>query len=111
MYTCYVSPCVEACPIHQDIPEYIQLMGEGKVAEALAVILDKNALPNITGWICDHQCQNHCTRLDYEGPVKIREMKRLAAEEGLSEFLSEIWVKPDEPADVKAAVVGAGPAG
>ena len=61
---CYVSPCVSACPIHQDIPEYVQLMGEGKVAEALAVILDKNALPNITGWICDHQCQNHCTRLD-----------------------------------------------
>ncbi|MGN0907813.1 MAG: putative selenate reductase subunit YgfK [Bullifex sp.] len=108
---CYVSPCVEACPIHQDIPEYVQLMGEGKVAEALAVILDKNALPNITGWICDHQCQNHCTRLDYEGPVKIREMKRLAAEEGLDEYLSEIWVKPEEPADVKAAVVGAGPAG
>ncbi len=108
---CYVSPCVEACPIHQDIPEYIQLMGEGKVAEALAVILDKNALPNITGWICDHQCQNHCTRLDYEGPVKIRQMKKLAAEEGLSEFLSEIWVKPEDPADVKAAVVGAGPAG
>ncbi len=108
---CYVSPCVEACPIHQDIPEYVQLMGEGKVAEALAVILDKNALPNITGWICDHQCQNHCTRLDYEGPVKIREMKRLAAEEGIEEYLKEIWVKPGEPADVKAAVVGAGPAG
>ena len=108
---CYVSPCVSACPIHQDIPEYIQLMGEGKVAEALAVILDKNALPNITGWICDHQCQNHCTRLDYEGPVKIREMKRLAALEGLDEYLNEIWVKPSDPADVKAAVVGAGPAG
>ena len=108
---CYVSPCVSACPIHQDIPEYIQLMGEGKVAEALAVILDKNALPNITGWICDHQCQNHCTRLDYEGPVKIREMKRLAAQQGLDEYLSEIWEKPSEPANVKAAVVGAGPAG
>ena len=108
---CYVSPCVSACPIHQDIPEYVQLMGEGKVAEALAVILDKNALPNITGWICDHQCQNHCTRLDYEGPVKIREMKRLAAQQGLDEYLSEIWEKPSEPANVKAAVVGAGPAG
>ncbi len=108
---CYVAPCVESCPIHQDIPEYIQLMGEGKEAEALAVILDKNALPNITGWICDHNCQNHCTRMDYEGPVEIRAIKRLAAEMGKKEYLKEIWSKPEDPADVKAAVVGAGPAG
>lgn len=108
---CYVAPCVQACPIHQDIPEYIQLMGEGRTAEALAVILEKNALPNITGWICDHQCQLHCTRMDYEGAVNIREVKRLAAENGYKEYISEIWQKPEDPADVKAAVVGAGPAG
>ena len=108
---CFVAPCVEACPIHQDIPDYIALAGEGRWAEALGLIYLKNALPNITGWICDHQCQNHCTRMDYEGPVAIREVKRLAAEKGRAEFLSEIWEKPEEPADVKAAVIGAGPAG
>ena len=108
---CFVAPCVEACPIHQDIPDYIALAGEGRWAEALGLIYLKNALPNITGWICDHQCQNHCTRMDYEGPVAIREIKRLAAVNGRDEFLSEIWEKPDEPADVKAAVIGAGPAG
>ena len=111
LYDCYVAPCVEACPIHQDIPEYVQLMGEGKYAEALAVIYEKNALPNITGWICDHQCQLHCTRMDYEGAICIRELKRLAAEKGYDEYFKEIWEKPEEPADVKAAVVGAGPAG
>ena len=108
---CFVAPCVEACPIHQDIPDYIALAGEGRWAEALGLIYLKNALPNITGWICDHQCQNHCTRMDYESPVAIREIKRLAAEKGRDEFLSEIWEKPEEPADVKAAVIGAGPAG
>ncbi len=108
---CFVAPCVESCPIHQDIPDYIALAGEGRWAEAIGLIYLKNALPNITGWICDHQCQNHCARLDYEGPVEIREIKRLAAEKGFKEFHDEIWEKPDEPSDVKAAVIGAGPAG
>ena len=108
---CFVAPCVESCPIHQDIPDYVALAGEGRWAEAIGLIYLKNALPNITGWICDHQCQNHCTRLDYEGPVQIRAIKKLAAEKGMDEFLADIWEKPEESADVKAAVIGAGPAG
>ena len=111
LFDCYVAPCVEACPIHQPIPEYVALAGEGRLAEALSIIYTSNALPNITGWICDHQCQNHCTRMDYEGPVQIREVKRIAAEKGFDEFKASMWEKPDEPADVKAAVIGAGPAG
>ena len=77
---CYVAPCVNACAIHQDIPEYVQLVGEGRYGEALSVIYEKNALPAITSHICDHQCQLHCTRMDYEGAVKIRDMKRIAVE-------------------------------
>ena len=111
LFDCYVAPCVEACPIHQPIPEYVALAGEGRLAEGLSLIYTSNALPNITGWICDHQCQNHCTRMDYEGPVQIREVKRIAAEKGFDEFKASMWEKPDEPADVKAAVIGAGPAG
>jgi putative selenate reductase len=106
---CYVAPCVVACPIHQAIPDYIQLVGEGRYADALEVIYDTNALPNLTGYICDHQCQYHCTRLDYEGTVQIREMKKIAAENGFAEYIKR-WEKP-EKADVKAAVIGAGPAG
>lgn len=111
LFDCFVAPCVEACPIHQPIPDYIQLAGDGRLAEALGLIYMTNALPNITGWICDHQCQNHCTRLDYEGPVKIREVKRLCAENGFKEYKKEIWGGVEEPADTKAAVIGAGPAG
>ncbi len=106
---CYIAPCVVACPIHQMIPDYIQLVGEGRYADALEVIYDSNALPNLTGYICDHQCQYHCTRMDYEGAVKIREMKKIAAENGFEEYL-ERWEKP-ESTDIRAAVIGAGPAG
>ena len=27
---CFVAPCVEACPIGQDIPDYIALVGKGR---------------------------------------------------------------------------------
>ncbi len=109
MFDCYVAPCTVACPIHQDVPEYLYLIGEGQYAEALAVIYDKNALPNITGHICDHQCMYNCTRMDYEGAVEIREMKRIAVDNGYDEYIKD-WEAPDQ-SDFSAAVVGAGPAG
>lgn len=108
-YDCYVAPCTVACPIGQDVPEYIYLVGNGQYAEALSVIYEKNALPNITGHICDHQCMFNCTRLDYEGSVEIREMKKIAVENGFEEYLST-WESPGKT-KIKAAVIGAGPAG
>ncbi len=110
LFDCYVAPCQTACPIHQDVPEYVQLVGQGRYGEALAVIYDKNALPAITGHICDHQCQLHCTRMDYEGAVRIRDMKRIAVENGFEEY-KQLWEGPTDKAEIKAAVVGAGPAG
>lgn len=110
LFDCFSAPCIEACPIHQDIPDYIALTGDGRYAEALELIYQDNALPNITCNICDHQCQFHCSRMDYEGAVKIRDMKKTAVEKGSEEFYSK-FEPLDPPADVKAAVVGAGPAG
>ena len=110
MFDCYISPCMQACPIHQNIPDYVGLVGDGNYAEALRLIYEGNALPNITCNICDHQCQFHCARMDYEGAVNIRQMKKIAVEKGSAEYLAT-WQAPQAPADVKAAVVGAGPAG
>lgn len=112
LFDCYVAPCVEHCPIHQMIPDYIALAGEGRLAEALAVIYLDNALPNITGYICDHMCQNHCTRNDYEGPVKIRNVKKIVARDGYEGYMKDIFEKSDNSDSAyKAAVIGGGPAG
>ena len=110
LYDCCVAPCEAACAIGQDIPEYIRLVGQGKYDEALAAISSKNALPAITGYICDHQCMFHCTRLDYEGPVKIRDMKRIAAEKGIRRRSSDFRATNGN-STIKVAVIGAGPAG
>lgn len=110
MTNCYVAPCVTACAIEQHIPEYIRLVGEGRYADALALIYERNALPSITGSICDHQCQIRCTRLDYDGPVNIREIKLMAVEKGMTEWRRR-WSAPARRKGPKVAVVGAGPAG
>ena len=106
---CFYAPCSEGCPIHQDIPQYVALTGEGKYKEALEVILEKNALPFITGTLCAHNCMTKCTRNFYEESVNIRGTKLTAAEHGYEQLIGEI--KAGEPIGKKVAVVGGGPAG
>ena len=107
---CFVAPCMNACPIHQDVPDYIRLVGEGRFEDALALIYSKNPLPHITGYICDHQCMFHCTRLDYDESVNIRELKRIAAEKGYDRYIRRPHGISAPDAD-QVAVIGAGPAG
>lgn len=106
---CYTAPCEDACPIHQDISTYMQLAGEGKYEEAFKVILDKNALPFITGTICAHGCMSHCTRNFYDSPVQIRDTKLECAEHGFDAVIAS--VKAAGSSNKKVAVVGGGPSG
>lgn len=114
LFDCYVAPCVTACPIGQHVPEYIRLVSQKRYADALEMIYERNALPSMTGHICDHQCQLVCTRLDYEGCLNIREVKKLAVLNGMDEYkqrLSGRGELPSAGAGRRVAVVGAGPAG
>lgn len=106
---CFEAPCRDGCPIRQDIPAYIRLLGEGKALEALRVIAARNPLPNITGEICPQRCADKCMRGFYEGAVDIRGLKREAADKAFDAFCAELRA----PAGVgkRAAVVGGGPAG
>ncbi len=126
-HDCYRAPCVEACPIGQHVPEYIRLVGEGRYGEALELIYEQNALPGITGYICDHACQHNCTRLDYEGCLNIRELKKIAflngkdretrtgpsATAGLhtAGLQTSAADRADSTDHPRCAVIGAGPAG
>ncbi|MGD9667130.1 MAG: putative selenate reductase subunit YgfK [Synergistaceae bacterium] len=107
---CFVAPCTEGCPIRQDVPEYISLVGEKKYSEALEVILDKNPLPFITGTICTHRCMGSCTRNHYEESVAIRDVKLKAAEEGFKTVIDRIS-PAEHMTEARAAVIGGGPAG
>lgn len=110
IYDCAIAPCTIGCPINQQIPEYVALVGAKKYDEAFKVIVKDNASPSITGTICDHKCQFKCTRLDYDESVLIRDMKKIAAVQAQDNYLDSI-----QPAEVKtgkkAVVIGAGAAG
>jgi len=82
LWDCVVAPCVEACAVEQDVPEYAWLIAQGDYDRALQVILARNPLPGVTGYVCTHLCQTKCTRNDYEESVAIRTLKRIAEERG-----------------------------
>ena len=87
----------------------MQLAGEEKYKEALQVILNRNALPFITGTICAHGCQSHCTRNFYESPVQIRDTKLECAKAAYESVLSSL--KKEDCCHKKVAIVGGGPSG
>lgn len=104
-FDCIAAPCVAACPVLQDIPEYVGQLAQGDPQASLAAILAKNPLPAVTGYVCPAFCEKRCTRWNYERPVGIRALKRFAAENAAVEL------RPAAPVGRKVAVVGAGPAG
>jgi putative selenate reductase len=109
LHDCFAAPCVEACPVNQKVPAYIKEQGAGLSDQALATILSDNPLPHITGVLCDHVCQERCSRIDYEGSVRIRDVKLAAAR------AANIPAMPLPPelgvTGGRTAVIGAGPAG
>ena len=107
---CFTAPCKGGCPIHQDIPEYIELCRKGLYGPALKLITEKNALPFITGTICAHRCQNKCSRNFYEESVQIRNTKLVAATKGYGALMADIKV-PAKVEGKKAAIIGGGPTG
>ena len=79
---CVVAPCVATCPACQDVPTYVAHLAGGHVDSALAAVLVRNPLPGITGHICTARCESRCTRANVDRPVRIRDLKRFAAERG-----------------------------
>jgi putative selenate reductase len=107
LWDCVVAPCVEACAVEQDVPEYAWLIAQGEYDRALEVILARNPLPGVTGYVCTRLCETRCTRNDYEETVAIRALKRLAEERGHAEYASKRTV----PTGRRVAIVGSGPSG
>ncbi len=105
MFDCITAPCSDACATRQDIPDYLWHTSQGAIDKAFGVILRTNPFPSVTGMVCDHLCQAKCTRINYDDPLQIREVKR---------FISghdEPSLKPAPENGLRAAVIGAGPAG
>jgi len=105
-FNCIAAPCVDSCPAHQDIPEYMFFAARGEWEKAFEVILRVNPFPTVTGMVCDHSCQYRCTRLNYDNELKIRDIKRFIAEQKPS--ISDSLPQKNS---FNVAIIGAGPAG
>ena len=106
-FDCAAAPCMSGCPAEQDIPRYLDAVARGDFELAWRVITATNPFPNVQGMACNHQCQSRCTRINYDKPLMIREVKRFVAEK-MAEAASGV---PAAQTGKRAAVIGAGPAG
>jgi NADPH-dependent glutamate synthase beta subunit-like oxidoreductase/coenzyme F420-reducing hydrogenase delta subunit/NAD-dependent dihydropyrimidine dehydrogenase PreA subunit len=102
-----IPPCQAACPIHQEVREYLRLIAIGDFNRSLEVIKRSNPLSSVCGTICAHHCEDECRRQNVDEPLSIRGLKRAAVEFGRADFAAPANVD----ADKKVAVIGSGPAG
>jgi len=103
------APCMEACPAHQDIPGYIELIRNRRYEEALQLIRKTNCLPGVVGRACVAFCEANCVRNDIDSPIAIRALKRVPADYEMNSGLEPEFEK--KGSGEKVAVIGAGPAG
>jgi NADPH-dependent glutamate synthase beta subunit-like oxidoreductase/CO/xanthine dehydrogenase FAD-binding subunit len=104
------APCVLGCPIHNEIPAYMEKLRAGDVAEAVAILMQTNPLPAITGRACAHFCESDCNRHGYDEPVSIRDVERYLGDYALA-HAAETYRPPAAETGKRVAVVGSGPAG
>jgi len=104
--------CEWKCPVHNYIPNWLKLVSEGNIIEAVELCHETNSLPEVCGRVCpqDRLCEGACTLNDGFGAVTIGN-----AEKYITDTAFAMGWKPDMSKVVKTnkrvAVIGAGPAG
>ncbi len=104
--------CEWKCPVHNYIPQWLELVTEGKIFEAADLCHQTNSLPEMCGRVCpqDRLCEGSCTLNEDFGAVTIGNIEKFITDTALAQG----W-KPDLSNVIKTgkrvAVIGAGPAG
>lgn len=112
----FMALCENSCPMHMNIPGYIELIKEDRIEDAFELTLRDNPLPGTIGRICHFHCQMRCRRDMLDEPVSQGEVHRYLADTmyklGNEERIYKKLLAEKLPATGKRiAVVGAGPAG
>ncbi|MFV2059884.1 MAG: FAD-dependent oxidoreductase [Gammaproteobacteria bacterium] len=104
--------CEWKCPVHNYIPNWLQLIEEGNIIKAAELSHSTNSLPEICGRVCpqDRLCEGACTLNDEFGAVTIGSIEKFITDTAFDQG----W-RPDLSAvkdtGKKVAIIGAGPAG
>ena len=112
------APCRDTCPIHQRAQGYVALIREGRFADAYRTIREENPFPSVCGRVCNHKCEDACSRGQVDGPINIMRLKRFIAdwafehpEEVAEAIRPKVEAEEVKPTGKRVAVVGSGPAG
>lgn len=104
--------CEWKCPVHNYIPNWLKLVSEGNILEAVELSHETNSLPEVCGRVCpqDRLCEGACTLNDEFGAVTIGNTEKYITDTAFA-----MGWKPDMSnvvmTDKKVAIIGAGPAG
>ncbi len=111
-----VAPCRNACPINQRAQGYVALIREGRYADAYRTIKEDNPFPSVCGRVCNHRCEEACSRGKADAAINIMGLKRFIADWAFEHGVSGRGNEPTAeekpvPTGKRVAVVGSGPAG
>ena len=112
----FMALCENSCPMHMNIPGYIEMIKEDRIEDAFELSLRDNPLPGTIGRICHFHCQMRCRREMLDEPVSQGEVHRYLADTmyklGNEERIYKKLIDEKLPATgKKIGIVGAGPAG
>jgi len=110
---CGVPYCQAHCPLHNNIPDWLNMTATGRLEEAYAISQATNTFPEICGRICpqDRLCEGNCV-IEQSGheTVTIGAVEKYITDTAWEKG----WVKPITPAQERAesvGIIGAGPGG
>lgn len=110
---CGVPYCQNHCPLHNNIPDWLNLTATGRLKEAYEVSQATNTFPEICGRICpqDRLCEGNCViEQSGHGTVTIGAVEKYITDTAWENG----WVTPVAPAQERAesvGIIGAGPGG
>jgi glutamate synthase (NADPH/NADH) small chain len=109
---CKDPRCVRGCPVGVNIPKFLDLLTQGRMAEAAQSLLCDNALPGVTGRVCpqETQCEAGCVRAAKGLPVGVGHLERYVADWART-HRDQLPVTKAAPMGKQVAIVGSGPAG
>lgn len=98
------------CPVHNQIPDWNDLVYSGDWEEAARNLHSTNNFPEFTGRVCPAPCEEACTLNLEDSPVAIKTVEQAIADKAWDMG----WIAPQIPAvktGKRIAIVGSGPAG
>ena len=108
---CSDAPCVNACPTHIDIPQFIRKIATDNVRGSAKTIFESNILGMSCARVCPVEvlCVGACVYNDLEQPpIAIGKLQRYATDTAFEKGWR--FFEAGKPTGKKVALIGAGPA-